>query len=86
LHSDATITQGNSASYQFWQNKTTAEIIESLKPGSEYGPLTVKLDGTVMQGNTRIKILEERGVDVNKLERVVLETGEKILETGEEIP
>jgi RHS repeat-associated protein len=86
LHSDVTITESNSASYQFWQNKTTAEIIESLKPGSEYGPLTVKLDGTVMQGNTRIKILEERGVDVNKLERVILETGEKILEAGEELP
>jgi hypothetical protein len=36
LHSDATITQGNSASYDFWKNKATEEIIESLKPGSAF--------------------------------------------------
>jgi RHS repeat-associated protein len=78
LHSDATIMENNPSGYEFWKNKTTAEIIESLKPGSEYGPLTVKPNGTVMQGNTRIKILEERGVDVNQLERVILEAGEEL--------
>ena len=70
--------ENNTSGYEFWKNKTTAEIIESLKPGSEYGPLTVKPNGTVMQGNTRIKILEERGVDVNQLERVILEAGEEL--------
>jgi len=30
-------------------------------------PLITEPDGTVMQGNTKIKILQERGVDVNKL-------------------
>ena len=29
----------------------------------------VKQDGTVMQGNTRTLILEERGVDINQLPR-----------------
>jgi len=29
----------------------------------------VKPDGTVMQGNTRVKVLEERGYPVNDLER-----------------
>jgi hypothetical protein len=73
LHSDATITQGNSASYDFWKNKPTEEIIESLKPGSAFGELTVKPSGTVMDGNTRIKVLEERGIDVNTLERVIID-------------
>ena len=31
--------------------------------------LTVKPDGTVMQGNTRTKVLEERGIGVNSLPR-----------------
>lgn len=53
-------------SLQFWRKHTTREIVESLKPG---GPesLKVKADGTVMQGNTRIKVLQERGYDVDML-------------------
>jgi hypothetical protein len=45
------------------------EIIESLRPGTQE-PLRAKQDGTVMQGNTRVLILEQRGVDINVLERV----------------
>jgi cell division protein YceG involved in septum cleavage len=78
LHSDATITETNSGSYQFWRNKTTPEIMESLKPGSGAEPLIVKPNGTVMNGNTRIKILEERGIDINELERIILESEEKL--------
>jgi len=75
LHSDATITgPGNSSSYDFWNGKSTAEIIESLKPGSSFGELTVKPNGLVMDGNTRIKVLEDRGIDVNTLERVILDS------------
>jgi hypothetical protein len=73
LHGDTTITQGNASGYDYWSKKSTEEIIESLKPGSSFGELTVKPSGTIMQGNTRTKILEERGVDVNTLERTVLE-------------
>jgi hypothetical protein len=47
---------------------STDDIIESLKPGSNE-PLRVKSDGTIVDGNTRIKVLEERGVDVNNLPR-----------------
>jgi hypothetical protein len=71
LHGDAIITGGNASSYQFWKGKSTEEIIESLKPGSRFGELTVKPSGVVMNGNTRIKVLEERGVDVNAIERVI---------------
>ena len=36
-------------------------------------PLIVKPDGTIIQGNTRIKVLEERGYPVNDLPRETLE-------------
>ena len=42
--------------------------MDSLAEGKE--PLTVYPDGAVAQGNTRITILMERGVDVNSLPRV----------------
>ena len=58
-----------SASYQEWNKKSTEEIIKSLAPGAE-NPLTVYPDGAIAQGNTRITILKERGVDVDKLDRV----------------
>jgi RHS repeat-associated protein len=66
LHDDATITVGNSASYQFWSGKSTEEIVESLRPDAAE-PLRVTSGGKIMNGNTRIKVLEERGFDVNKL-------------------
>jgi hypothetical protein len=53
-----------------WRQKSTEEIIQCLEPrvGNQEA-LTVKPDGTVVQGNTRTKVLEERGVDVNSLPR-----------------
>ena len=42
--------------------------MRSLAPG-ERESLKVKTDGTVMDGNTRAKVLEERGYDVNGLPR-----------------
>jgi hypothetical protein len=51
---------------------TTREIVESLRPGAR-APLKVKPQGDVdiiMDGNTRIKVLRERGYDVESLPRV----------------
>jgi hypothetical protein len=62
LHGNATVTQGNRLSYRYWSSKSTQEIVDSLRPGSKE-PLLVKRDGTVMQGNTRTLIFEQRGVD-----------------------
>jgi hypothetical protein len=68
LHSNETTLSSNRSSYDFWSSKSTQEIIDSLTvSGTE--PLTVKANGTVMQGNTRILILQERGVNVNSLPR-----------------
>jgi len=56
-----------SASYQEWNKKSTQEIIDSLTPGVGKNPLTVYPDGSIADGNSRITILQERGVDVNSL-------------------
>jgi hypothetical protein len=69
LHSDATMEFGNRSSFLYWSSKSTDEIVRSLSPGSNE-PLIVKGDGTVMQGNTRIMVLERRGVTVDSLPRV----------------
>jgi hypothetical protein len=69
LHSVETIMQSNKASYDYWNQKSTQEIIDSLAPGATQ-PLTLYPNGNVADGNTRILILQERGVDVNSLPSV----------------
>jgi hypothetical protein len=46
-------------------------MIRSLAPGSREA-LRIKPDGRIMNGNTRIKVLEERGFDVNVLPREIV--------------
>jgi hypothetical protein len=54
----------------YHRGRSTGEIVRSLRPG-EPEPLIVKIDGRIVQGNTRIKVLEERGFPVNDLPREV---------------
>jgi len=57
-------------SLEYHRSRTTEEIVESLRPRPENEEgLRVKMDGRVFQGNTRIKVLEERGYSVNDLPR-----------------
>jgi hypothetical protein len=56
---------------EYWRRQLTADIVNSLRPGQPEA-LKVKSDGRIMNGNTRIKVLEERGFDVNSLPREVL--------------
>jgi len=65
LHDDSSFSK---ASLEFWRKKSTREIVDSLNPGQAEA-LRVKPDGTIMNGNTRIQILRERGFDVNLLPR-----------------
>jgi hypothetical protein len=69
LH-DSVYEQPGSArwSLEYHRRRTTEEIVESLRPGAD-SPLMVKTDGTIVQGNTRIKVLQERGYPVDDLER-----------------
>jgi hypothetical protein len=47
-------------------------LIDSLRPG-EKQPLVTKQDGTVLEGHHRLKILQERGVDIDSLPRETID-------------
>jgi len=50
---------------------TTAALIDSLRPG-QIGSLKTRPDGTMIDGHHRIKVLRDRGVDVDGLPREVV--------------
>jgi hypothetical protein len=57
-------------SLEYHRTRPTEEIVESLRPSPDnQEALRVKPDGRVFQGNTRIKVLEERGYPVDDLPR-----------------
>ena len=61
-------------SLEYHRTRTTEEIVESLRPEPDNKEaLRVKPDGRVFQGNTRIKVLEERGYPVNDLPRDIVQ-------------
>ena len=72
IHSDQTLEIGSSRiALEYWRQQSTADIVQSLQRGNVEA-LQVKPDGRIMNGNTRIKVLEERGVDIHRLPREVL--------------
>lgn len=69
IHSDETLEKGIAHfSLKFWRAKSNREIIESLQVG-KIESLKVKSDGRILDGNVRCNVLEERGFDINSLER-----------------
>jgi hypothetical protein len=74
IHSDHILQSGaNRWSLEYWRKQTTDAIIESLRPGpGNPNALKIKPDGRIMDGNVRIKVLEERGFDINRLPRETL--------------
>jgi hypothetical protein len=70
LHPDSTYESDQKAkgSLNYWRRQSTEGIVESLKPGSEQSR-KVYPSGSVADGNTRIKVLQERGYDLNSLPR-----------------
>jgi RHS repeat-associated protein len=55
---------------QAMRKKSTEQLLEELKPGNPES-LKVKPDGTIMNGHHRVRVLQERGVDVNSLPREI---------------
>ncbi len=73
IHSDETLNSGsNKFDLESQRTRSTQDITDSLKPGASE-PLKVKADGRIFDGNTRIKVLEERGVDINSLPRTTID-------------
>lgn len=68
LHSDSSLSQPKLRQYE---KLSTQELITSLAPGQP-GALKAKLDGTIMDGHHRIKILRDRGIDVDVLPREIV--------------
>ena len=72
IHSDHTLEAvSNRVALEYWRRQSTEDIVNSLQPGQPEA-LKAKSDGRIMNGNMRIKVLEERGFDVNSLPREVL--------------
>jgi len=68
LHSDGSLIPSKLAKYGKLSDR---ELIDSLKPGQP-GSLKVRPDGTIVDGYHRIKILRDRGVDVDSLPREIV--------------
>ena len=68
LHADDSLIRSKLDKYG---KLADAELIDSLKPGQP-GSLKVRPDGTIVDGHHRIKILRDRGVDVDSLPREII--------------
>lgn len=68
LHSERALSQPKLAQFS---RLSTEELIESLKPG-QAGALKVRPDGMILDGHHRIKVLRDRGVDVDVLPREII--------------
>ncbi len=55
---------------------TNDELVQALKPGQS-GSLKTRPDGTVIDGHHRIKVLQDRGYDVDSLPREVIPKEER---------
>lgn len=69
LHSESDLIE---LKLEYFRRISTEDLIESLKP-EKTGALKVKSDGTIMDGHHRIKVLQERGVEIDKLPREIWE-------------
>jgi len=63
LHPDTSLSK---SSLNYWRRQTTERILESLRPGNPLS-LKVKQNTIIMDGNTRTKVLEERGISTDSL-------------------
>jgi ParB-like chromosome segregation protein Spo0J len=68
LHPDSSLIELKLEQFRKWSNE---ELIASLKPGLA-SSLKTRPDGTLIEGHHRIKVLRERGVDVDALEREIV--------------
>ena len=65
LHSESALSQAKMTQYG---KLSTQELVASLQPGQP-GSLKAKPDGTVLDGHHRLKILRDRGIDIDSLPR-----------------
>jgi len=68
LHTDATLV---SSKLREFSGIETQELLNSLLPGKN-ASLKIREDGTVVYGHHRLKVLRDRGVDVDALPREIV--------------
>jgi hypothetical protein len=68
LHSDSSLIRSK---LEEFEKLTTERLIDSLKPGQQ-SSLKTRPDGTMIEIHHRIKILRDRGIDVDSLPREVI--------------
>ena len=68
LHADSSLIGSKLDAYRKLSNQ---ELVDSLRPGLP-GSLKVRPDGTIVDGHHRIKVLRDRGVDVDSLPREII--------------
>lgn len=68
LHAESALSQ---TKLVVFSRVSSDELINSLKPGQP-GSLKTRSDGTVIEGHHRLKILRDRGVDIDALPREVI--------------
>ncbi len=68
LHFESSLSQVKLAQYD---KLSTQELVDTLKPGQP-GSLKARPDETIVDGHNRIKILRDRGVDVDALPREII--------------
>ena len=70
LHPEGSLSHAKLLQYS---KLSTQDLIDSLQPGQP-GALKVRPDGTVIDGHHRLKILYDRGIDIDALPREILPT------------
>jgi len=70
LHPEGSLSHAKLLQYS---KLSTQDRIDSLQPGQP-GALQVRPDGTVIDGHHRLKILYDRGIDIDALPREILPT------------
>lgn len=68
LHAESALSQTKLATFS---RLSIEELINSLKPGQP-GSLKTRPDGTVIDGHHRLRVLRDRGIDIDALPREVI--------------
>jgi hypothetical protein len=69
LHAEGAL---NRVKLDFFRRLPTADLTTSLAPGQK-GSLKVRVDGTVLDGHHRLTVLAERGENIDRLPREIID-------------
>jgi hypothetical protein len=68
VHPDSSLSRAKLDEYD---KLSTRQLIDSLGPGKP-GSLKARPDGTLVDGHHRVKLLRDRGIDVDRLPREIV--------------